>query len=85
MDEDISFMPHIENIPKKYKQTYNRLTLCPEIRSDLAVQLFKVFIWSKLEYGIILWRHTLYTLQHLKLLETSHKGVLILILMLMLT
>ena len=55
IDEDISFTPHIENITIKCKQAYNRLTLFPDIRPDLAVQLYKSFIRSKLEYGSIIW------------------------------
>ena len=49
INEDISFTPHIESIPKICKQAYSRLTLFPDIRPDLAVQLYKSFIWSKLE------------------------------------
>ena len=76
IDEDISFKPYIGSIPKKCKQAYNRLILFPGIRPDLAVDLYKSFIWFKLEYGIILWEHNLHTLPHLKLLETVHRKFL---------
>ena len=80
IDEDLTFTPHIENITNKCKKAYNRLTLFPNIRPDLALQIFKSFIRSKLEYGSIIWGHTIYKNNHIKLLEAAQKGALMLIL-----
>ena len=44
------------------------------MRPDLAVQIFKSFILSKLEYGSIIWGHTVYTDKHCKLLEAAEKN-----------
>ena len=41
---------------------------------DLAVQIFKSFILSKLEYGSIIWGHTIYTDKHCRLLEAAVKS-----------
>ena len=55
IDEDLTFTPHIEYITSRCKKAYNRLTLFSDMRPDLAVQIFKSFIRSKLEYGSIIW------------------------------
>ena len=75
---NLSFSPHIENIANKYKRLYNRLTLFPDIPPDVAIQIFKSFIRSKLEYGSIIWVHTIHKIKHLRILSiiwvhTIHK------------
>ena len=47
---------------------------------DVAVQIFKSFIHSKLEYGSIIWGHTIYKDKHRRFLEAAQKSALMLIL-----
>ena len=47
---------------------------------DLAIQICKSFIFSKLYYGSIIWGHTVYTDKHHRFLEAAQKSALILIL-----
>ena len=58
IDEDLTFTTHIEYITSKCKKVCNRSTLFPDMQLDLAVQIFKLFIFSKLEYGNIILGHT---------------------------
>ena len=80
MDEDFSFTSHIEFITKKCKQAYNSLTLFPSLYPHLALQLYKSFICSRLEFGSIVWGFKLYQREHLKMRESAQRGVLSLIL-----
>ena len=73
IDEDLSFTPHIAFITKKYKQAYNRLTLFPSLNPHLALQLYKSFIRSRLEFGSIVWGFKLYQREDLKMLESAHE------------
>ena len=77
IDEDLTFTPHIEYITSRCKKAYNRLTLFPDMRPDLAVQIFKSFIRSKLEYGSIIWGHTVYTDKHRRFLGAAHRRFLL--------
>ena len=78
--EDLTFTPYIENIISSCKKAYNRLTLFPDMRPDLVVQMFKCFICSKLEYGSIILGHTIYTDEHRRFLEAAQKSALMLVL-----
>ena len=69
-----------QNIPNKCKKAYNRLTPFPDMRPDLAIQIFKSFIRSKLDYGNIILGYTIHTTKHLTLLEAAQIGPLMLIL-----
>ena len=80
IDENLTFTSHIENITIKCKQAYNRLTLFPDLNPNLAVQLYKSYIRSKLEYGCIVWGHSIYKKNHVAMLESAQKGALSLIL-----
>ena len=80
IEEDLSFTSHIEQIAKKCKTAYNRLTLHPELLSNQALQLHKAYIRTKLEYGCIIWGHTIYQKNHMKKLEDAQRGALSLIL-----
>ena len=50
------------------------------MQPDLAIQIYKSFIRSKLDYGRIIWGRTIQTRKHLRLLEAVQKGALLLIL-----
>ena len=39
--EDLTFLPHIENITRKCKKVCNRLTFFADVRPNLAVQIFR--------------------------------------------
>ena len=80
IDENLTFTPHIEYITNRCKKAYNKLTLFPDMRPELAVQISKSFICSKLEYGSIVWGSTLYTNRHHRFLEAAQESALILIL-----
>ena len=80
IDNNLSFSLHIANITNKCKRAYNRLTLFPDMQPDLAIQIFKSLIHSKLEYGSIIWGHTIHTTKHLRLLKAAQKEALMLIL-----
>ena len=69
-------MPHIECITSRCKKVYNRLTLFPDMWPDLAVQIYKSFIRFKLEYGNIIWGHTIHTDKHYRFLEAPQKSAL---------
>ena len=49
IDNNLSFSLHIENITNKCKRAYNRLTQFPDMRPDLAFQIYKSYIRSNLE------------------------------------
>ena len=55
IDEDLTFTPHIEHITQKWKIAYNRLTLYSTLSSHLALELYKAFIRSKLEFSCTVW------------------------------
>ena len=46
----------------------------------LALQLYKTFIRSKLEFGCTVWSFRIHNANHLKLLESAQSGVASLIL-----
>ena len=80
IDENLTFTSHIENITIKCKQAYNRPILFPDLNPNLAVQLYKSYIRSRLEYGCIVWGHSIYQKNDVAMLESAQKGALSLIL-----
>ena len=80
IDEYLTFTPHVEHITKKCKRAYSRLTLYPDLSTHLALQLFKVLLRSKLEFGSNLWSFRKHNAKHLKLLESAQRGAASLIL-----
>ena len=80
IDEDLTFTPHVEHITKKCKRAYSRLTLYPDLSPHLALQLYKAFIRSKLEFGSTLWSFRKHNAKHLNLLESAQRGAASLIL-----
>ena len=72
-DENLTFTSDIKNITIQWKQAYNRLTLFPDLNPNLAVQLYKSYIRSKLEYGCIVWGHSIYKKNHAAMLESAQK------------
>ena len=62
------------------KSAYNRLTLYPDLSPHLALQLYKAFIRSKLEFGCTVWGFRIHNAKHLKLLESAQRGAASLIL-----
>ena len=73
LDEDLTFTPHIEHITQKCKIAYNRLTLYPDLSPHLALQLYKVFIRSKLEFGCTVLGFRIHSAKHLELLESAQR------------
>ena len=65
IDENLSFTFHIKQMTKKWKTAYKRLTLYPDLSPHLALQLCKAYIRTKLEYGCIIWGHTIYQKNHM--------------------
>ena len=73
----------VEHITQKCKRAYNRLTLYPDLSPHLALQLYKAFIRSKLEFGCTVWGFRIHNAKHLKLLESAQRGAASLILKMM--
>ena len=65
IDENLSFTSHIEQVIK-CKTAYNRLTLHPELLPHQALQLYKAYVRTKLEYRCIIWGYTIYHKNHMK-------------------
>ena len=80
INENLSFTSHMEQITKKCKTVYNRLTLHPDLLPHQALQLHKAYIRNTLEYGCIIWGHTIYQKNHMKQLKDAQRGTLSLIL-----
>ena len=80
IDENLTFTSHIENITIKCKQAYNRPILFPDLNPNLAVQLYKSYIRSRLEYNCVVRGHSIYSKNHAAMLEHAQKGALPLIL-----
>ena len=83
IDEDLTFTPHVEHITQKCKRAYNRLTLYSDLSPYLALQLYKAFIRSKLEFGGTLRSFRIHNAKHLKLLESAQRCAASLILKMM--
>ena len=79
INENLSFTSRIEQITKKSKTAYNRLTLHPELLPHQALQLNKAYIRTKLEYGSIIWGHSIYQKNHIKQFADAQTGTLSLI------
>ena len=73
----------VEHITQKCKRAYNRLTLYPDLSPHLALQLYKAFIRSKLDFGCTVWGFRIHNAKHLKLLESAQRGAASLILKMM--
>ena len=54
IDENLSFSSHIEQMTKKCKTAYNRLSLYPDLLPHLALQLYKAYVRTTLECGCII-------------------------------
>ena len=54
IDEQLSFTPHVELTAKKHRSAYNRLTLYQDLAPNAALQLYKAYIRSRLEFGCII-------------------------------
>ena len=67
MDEDLTFTLHMEHITQKCKIACSRLTLCPDLSRYLALQLYKAFIRSKVEFACILYGIRVNNVKHPKL------------------
>ena len=75
IDEDLTFTPHVEQITQKCKRAYNRhATLYPYLSPHLALQLYKAFIISKLEFDGTVWGFRTHNAKHLNLLESAQRG-----------
>ena len=76
IDEQLSFTPHVELTAKKYRSAYNRLTLCPDLAPNVALQLYKAYIRSRLEFRCIIWGYKIHQKNLMKKLESSQEGTL---------
>ena len=54
IDEKLSFTLHGELTTKKCRSAYNKLTLYPDLAPNVALQLYKAYIRSRLEHGCII-------------------------------
>ena len=70
----------VEHITQKCKRADNRLTLYPDLSPHLALQLYKAFIRSKLEFGCTVRGLRIHNAKHLKLLESAQRAAASLIL-----
>ena len=77
IDKDVTFTPHIL---WKCKLEYNRLTLYPDLSPQLALELYKAFIRSKLEFSSTVWGFRIHNAKHLKLLKSLQRDAASLIL-----
>ena len=80
IDEGLTFTLHVGHITQKCKSAYSRLTIYPDLSPHLALQLYKAFIRSKLEFGCTVWGFRIHNAKHLKLLESAQRGAASLIL-----
>ena len=80
IDENLTFTPHVEHITQNFKMAYNRLTLYPDLSPHLALQIYKAFIISKLDFGCSVWGFRIHNAKHLKLLESAQRDAASLIL-----
>ena len=80
IDENLTFTPHVENITQNFKMAYNRLNLYPDLSPHLALQIYKAFIISKLDFGCSVWGFRIHNAKHLKLLESAQRDAASLIL-----
>ena len=55
INEQLSFTPPGKLTTKKYRSKYNILSLYPDLAPSVALQLYKAYIRSRLEYGCIIW------------------------------
>ena len=60
INEQLSFTPHVEQTTKKCRSAYSRLTLYPDLAPNVAGQLYKAYIRSRLEYGCIIWGYKIH-------------------------
>ena len=83
VDEKLTFKSYIEYICTKARKSYGRLVAIPMISPANYVTILKVqksFIRSHLEYCCAAWSHKIYHNFHPKLLESTQRGALSLIL-----
>ena len=73
IDEDLTFNSHIEHITQKCKIAYNKLTLYPDLSPHFALQLYKTFIRSKLEFGCSVLGFSINDTKHLNSLNLPKK------------
>ena len=66
-----------------HTRAYNRLTLYPNLSPHLALQLYKAFIRSKLEFGCTVWGFRIHNAKQIKLLESAQSSAASLILKMM--
>ena len=80
VDEKLTFKSHIECICTKARKSYGRLAATPMLSPANYVTICKSFIRSRFEYCCAAWSHRIYYNSNLKLLESTQRGALSLIL-----
>ena len=80
VDEKLTFKSHTECICTKARKSYGRLAATPMLSPANYVTICKSFIRSRFEYCCAAWSHRIYHNSNLKLLESTQRGALSLIL-----
>ena len=80
MVEKLTFNSHIEDICTKARKSYGRLSAIPMLTPANYVTIYKSFIRSHLQYCCAVWSHKIYHNFNLKLLQSTKRGALPLIL-----
>ena len=82
IDEDLIFTLHTCWTHHTKNVKWHRLTLYPDLSHYLALQLYKAFRRSKLEFNCTVWGFMIHNAKHkhLKLLESAQRGAASLIL-----
>ena len=76
IDEQLSFTPHVELTTKKCRSAYNGLPLYSDLAPNMAIQLYKAYIRSRLEYGCIIWVYKIRQKNHMNKLQSTQRSAL---------
>ena len=80
VDEKLTFKSHVEYICTEARKSYGHLAAIPMLSPANYVTIYKSFIRSHLEYCCAAWSHRIYHNSNLKLVESTQREALSLIL-----